>query len=185
MIRWWEALRAPQVATWQQKYRAEWDATVGDLAGGAERAVWETLLEMDRFNYHAGEKDHGAIALVLDLTKASEWVSLPVVWALATHFCFPRKILRVCGYFEHQRRVQFERCVAEPLQTITAILAGYKRSCLLLRIVLQDALSEATKIFPPLKFRVFVDDITTFMHGRNKELVHMAETVVKKLKKRS
>ena len=45
------------------------------------------------------------MVLVLDLAKAFERVSLPVVWAWATHFCFPRKILRVlCGYFEHQRR---------------------------------------------------------------------------------
>ena len=111
--------------------------------------------------YQAGEKDPGAVALVLDLAKAFERVSLLVVWAWATHFSFPRKILRVlCGYFEHQRRVQFEGCVAEPLQTITAIMPGSKWSCLLLRIVLKDALSEVTKIFRHLKLRVFVDDIT-------------------------
>ena len=81
--------------------------------------------------------------MVLDLAKASERVTLPVVWARATHFSFPRKVSRVlCGYFEHQRPVQFEGCVAEPLRTITAILPGSKWSCLLLRIVLQDALSE-------------------------------------------
>ena len=51
----------------------------------------------------------------------------PVAWAWATHFRFPRKILRVlCGYFEPQRRVQFEGCVA--------ILPGSKWSCLLPRI---------------------------------------------------
>ena len=27
LIRWWEALRAPEVAKWQQKYRVDWDAT--------------------------------------------------------------------------------------------------------------------------------------------------------------
>ena len=48
--------------------------------------------------------------------------------------------------------------MAEPLQTITATLPGSKWSYLLLRIVLQDALSKVTKIFPPLKLKVFVDD---------------------------
>ena len=43
-----------------------------------------------------------------------------------------------CGYFEHPRRVQFEDCVAEPLQTTTTIVPGSKRICLLL----QDARSE-------------------------------------------
>ena len=86
--------------------------------------------------------------MVLDLAKAFERVSLLVVWAWVTHFSFPRKILRVlCGCFEHQRRVQLEGCAAEPVRTITAILPGSKWSCLLLRIVLQDALSEVMKIF--------------------------------------
>ena len=38
--------------------------------------MWETLLEMKRFTYHAGERDQGATALVLDFAKASERVSL-------------------------------------------------------------------------------------------------------------
>ena len=91
---------------------------------------------MKRFKYQAGEKYQGAVAVVLDLAKPFERVSLLVVWAWATHFSFPRNYLRVpCGYFEHQRRVQFEGCVAEPLQTITAIHPGLTWSCLLLRIV--------------------------------------------------
>ena len=44
-ICWWEALRAPEVLRWQQRYRAGWDASDG-RNGGAERTVWETLLEM-------------------------------------------------------------------------------------------------------------------------------------------
>ena len=88
-----------------------------------------------------GRKYQGAVALVMDLAKAFERVTLLVVWAWARHFSFPRKTLRVlCGYFEHQRRVQFEGCVV-----ITAILPGSKRSCLLLLIVLQDALSDVFK----------------------------------------
>ena len=82
-----------------------------------------------------GRRRKGAVALVLDLAKAFERVGLPVV------FSFPRKILRVlCGYFEYQRRLQFEGCAAQPLKTITAILPASKWSCLLLRIVLQDSL---------------------------------------------
>ena len=85
----------------------------------------------------------------------------------ATHFSFPRKILRVpCGYFEHQRRAQFEGCVAEPLQTILAILPGSEWSCLLVRIVLQDAPSEVARIYTPLKLRVFADDITARAMGK-------------------
>ena len=140
---------------------------------------------MERFNGRAKAEDQGAVALVRGLAKAFERVSLLVVWALATHFSFPRKILRVlCRYFEHQRRLQFEGCVAEePLQAIMAILPGSKWSCFL-RIVLQDALSEVTNIYPSLKLRVFVDDITALVQGRNEDVAEMAKKkkVMKKLK---
>ena len=39
---------------------------------------------------------------------------------------------------------------------------------MLLRIVLQDALSEVTNIHPSLKLRVFVDDSTTLLKGKSK-----------------
>ena len=65
----------------------------------------------------------------------------------------------------------------------TTTLPGSKWSCLLLRIVLQDALSEVTKIYPSLKLRVFVDDIMAIVKGRNKEEV--AKNVMKKAERRS
>ena len=103
-----------------------------------------------------------------DLAKAFERVSLPVVWAWATHISFPRKIFRVLsGYFEHWRRLQFEGCVAELLKTITAILPGSKWSCLLLRILLQG---------------IFVDDITALVKGVNREVAEAAKKVMEKLK---
>ena len=80
-------------------------------------------MEMERFNGRANAEDQGAVALDLDLAKALERVSFLVVWAWATYFSFSRKILLVlCGCVEHQRRMQFEGCAAEPLTTITAIL---------------------------------------------------------------
>ena len=83
---------------------------------------WETLLETKSFDYKAGERNLGAITLVLDLTKAFERFSIPAVWTWTTHSNLLRNILRVLGgHFEHQQSVQFEGCVAEPLQAITAI----------------------------------------------------------------
>ena len=56
----------------------------------------------------SSEMDHEAITLVLDLAEAFKRDSLPVVWSSATHLKFTGTILRVlCGYFEHQRRVQW------------------------------------------------------------------------------
>ena len=42
LIRWWEALRAPEVAKWQQRNRIEWDATDG-RNGGALRVGDEEI----------------------------------------------------------------------------------------------------------------------------------------------
>ena len=59
LIDWWEALRAPEVAKWQQKYRVERDATDG-RNGGAQRTVWEVLMEMERLNRKAPAEFQGA-----------------------------------------------------------------------------------------------------------------------------
>ena len=68
-----------------------------------------------------------------------------------------------CGYFKAS--------VACTVRTITAILP---------ETVLQDALSEVTKRDSPTKLKVFEEHITAFMNGRNRELVDLAESVMKK-----
>ena len=70
----------------------------------------------------------------------------------------------------------------EPLTTITAILPGSRWSCLLPRIVLQDALSEVAKIYTPLTLKVFVDGITVLLKEKNKVVVEMAKKVMTKLR---
>ena len=82
LIRWWEALKAPE-EKWQQEDRVDWDATDG-RNGGAQQTVLDILMEMERFKEKAKEEDQGALAMVLDLAKAFERVSLPLVWAWAT-----------------------------------------------------------------------------------------------------
>ena len=86
-----------------------------------------------------------------------------------TLFNFILKIMRVlCGFFKQQRRVQFE--VADTLHTITAIFFGSKWSCLLLRVVLQDALSEVLKIYVLVMLKRFANNSKACLKGRNKEL---------------
>ena len=65
--------------------------------------------------------------------------------------------------------MQFEGCAAEPLPT-SAALPGFEWSCLPLRVVLQDALSEVSIIYTSLKLRVFVADITALVKGEIKEV---------------
>ena len=48
LVRWWEALRAPEVAKWQHKCRVQWDATDGRNGGGPANSVGD-FLDMERF----------------------------------------------------------------------------------------------------------------------------------------
>ena len=63
-FRWREWLRAPEISRWQEVHRVEWDAT-GVRNGWPGRIVWETLLEMDRFDCRAGEMDQGAVTVMI------------------------------------------------------------------------------------------------------------------------
>ena len=99
---------------------------------------------------------------------------LPVVWAWATFFSVPEKMLRVsCGLFEHLRRrsVWRVRCRVAPDHHG---LPGSKLNFMLPRIVV-PALNEVVKVYQLVKLKVFVDDITAFMERRNKELPGIGE----------
>ena len=53
LLRWWEALRAPEVAKWQQTHRIDWDVRDG-RNGGTQQTMWEVLMEVERYKYRAG-----------------------------------------------------------------------------------------------------------------------------------
>ena len=55
LIRCWDRLRAPEVPRWQGRHRGRWGATDGRNEG-AERTVWETLLDMERFDSCVGSR---------------------------------------------------------------------------------------------------------------------------------
>ena len=86
-------------------------------------------------------------------------VSPPTCGAWATHFKVSQDTASAMWSLRAPTEGP-EGCVAEPLQTITVIFPASKRSCLLLRIVLQDALREVMKVYPRMKLEVCVDDIT-------------------------
>ena len=68
--------------------------------------------------------------------------------------------------------------MTDPLQTIKAILQGSKWSCLLLRIVRQDAVSEVFKVQPTMKLKAFVDDMKLQLWGMSQEVLQAVLQVV-------
>ena len=139
LIGWLEWLRPLQVSRWQERHRVGWDAT-DERHGGAERTAWEELIYMERvFVFGAGETDQGWIALVLEVATAFERVSLTrCVRHGQRTSTFPGGVSGCCVVTSSTKwRVQFEGCVAESLQTITAFFLGSKWGSLLLRSVLR------------------------------------------------
>ena len=61
------------------------------------------------------------------------------------------------GYLEHQRRVLFEGRVADPLPDDHNHPPGLEM-VLLLRIVMQDGMSDVPNVYPQLKLRAYVND---------------------------
>ena len=84
------------------------------------------------------------VARVKRTKERSPHLSGPVVWAWPTRFDFAGKILRLCCAAILNIRGAFS----------LGVLFWSKWSCLLLRNVLQDALSEAMKVDPLLKMKV-------------------------------
>ena len=113
------------------------------------------------------------VSLVMDLAKAFERVSFLVVWAWATHFSFPEDFAGALRFFRAPEEGAVRRMCGRTVANHRGILPGSEWSCLILRILLQDALSEVLKIYPPLKLRVFVDDNTAPVKGRNKEVAEI------------
>ena len=166
LIRWWEALRAPEVAKWQQQYRVDWDATDG-RNGGAQRTVWEVLMEMERPKWKGKSTRSRSCGLGPRPSEGTRAGQPSCGLGLGDAFQLSKE--DVAG-------------AADPLTTITAILPGSEWSCSHLRIVLQDALSEVTKIYLSLKLRVFIDDITALVRGNIKQVSEMVKKVMMKLK---
>ena len=68
-----EWLRAPVVVEWKERHSVTWDAG-SKYVGGAERAGWETLLEMETLDLEEeeweGHKSIGGTTLLVESAKA-------------------------------------------------------------------------------------------------------------------
>ena len=93
--------------------------------GGAERTVWDPLLEMKRFDYETSEMKQRTITVLLDLPQILGAGQSPYCVgfgdALESH---KEDFAGVMRLLQAPAEGRFEGCVAESLQTITTILPG-------------------------------------------------------------
>ena len=151
---------------WQQRYRIEWDATDG-RNGGAQRTVWEMLMDMERFKYRVGTRRFGSGGLGSGPGEGLRAGQPSCAVGVGDALQLPKEDLasavRVLRASEAVRRMR-----GGPDHH--GYLARVKAELL--------ALSEVTRIYFPLKLIVFVDDITALLIGENKEVAVMAKKVM-------
>ena len=92
---------------------------------------------MEKYNYNVEDMNQGAVTWAV---SRRELIVYFVGILSISAGCFSKDLWQL-------------RC----RQTITAILPGSKWSVLLLRIVVQDAMSEVCKVNPQLKLHVYAD----------------------------
>ena len=124
LIRWWEALRAPEVAKWQQKCRVDWDTTDG-RNGGAQRTVWEVLMEIKGFGSGPGEGIRASqpscgLGLGDSFQLPKEDLEGAVRLFRAPEAC---RVRRVCGRAAHDNHSYLARVQVE-LLALTHCVAG-------------------------------------------------------------
>ena len=92
LTRWWEAVRAPEVAKWQQKYRVEWDATDG-RNGGAQRTVWKYCWKWRDPMEEQKKRIKVAVALVSGPSEGLRACQLPCGLGLGDALLLPKEDL--------------------------------------------------------------------------------------------
>ena len=117
-------------------------------------------------------EDWQALSLVLFMNIASA----TSVLSLCECVCVCVRVFVMCltATSSTSGGFQFEGCVAELLQTITTILLDRNG------VVCSFAL--CCKMFREVMKKVFMDNITAFLEGRNKELADIAEKVLRAMR---
>ena len=160
IIRIWERCRRPIVHAW----RATVSRSYNWAAKGRnpEDAVWRQALKGE---VAKSEGLESASALV-DLVKAFEMVKLELVWMAGLRLHFPPDILRLTmETFALARRLVLDSAVADPVHTLSAVLAGSSFATDALFILLVRTCDGILLEHPTVELCTFVDDITLTCTG--------------------
>jgi hypothetical protein len=180
LIRLWEAARQEELDKWQRQIEKEWDAT--RLLGGAEEAALEALVRHEAADGGAAGVDVAAASVLMDLVKAFETVSLRIAWGWCLRWGMNPTVLAVVfQYFALPRRVLVDGCASSPVATATAIPAGSKWCCQILKAMRIHPLGNLMRWCPTLRAKVWVDDLKLTAFGRVESLGQLFPQVVQRL----
>ncbi len=160
MVRLWEKVRRPVVATWRLKVQRPFDCMATGVP--CEQAVFEQTVR-DEALQHRGNV---SATVLLDVVKAFEGVLLSHVYDAAVTLGFPMAVLRLaleaCAAL---RYLSFERSVAKPVATLSAIIAGGTYATDFLAMVLIHPLDHVLSKYSGVIAYTVVDDVTLRAEG--------------------
>ncbi len=160
LVRFWEKLRKPLVLLWREKVKRPYDAVMTRTP--CEQFVYEQSVRDEA----AQQRGDSSASCLLDIEKAFERVPLEHVYREGRRLGFPLAILRLileaCAF---ARYVTFERAVALPVSTLTAIIAGGAFATDMLFLVLVQPLDDVLVAFPAVRIYTVVDDVTIRAEG--------------------
>ena len=173
----WERVRKPVLLRWRQRYSREYNwMTQGK---GAERAVWAQSVEEEAARFD-GRK---STAVLVDLVKAFEQVTLVSVWGAGIRAGFHPDMLRLgmelCLF---RRRLVYRRAMSETtVSTQTAILAGLGIATDLMFLKLVKPLDQLQSEFICLRMFLIADDLRLGVQHQDEEvLIRTTDKVTKR-----
>ena len=119
VVRLWERVRKPVIREWAARNQKDYDWAARD------RSVEATTWTQSLYDEAATQEGLTSPAVFFDLTKAFEMIKLEDVWYVGRRAKFPENILRLvmesCAFAIW---LFFRKQMAEPVHTLSAILAG-------------------------------------------------------------
>ena len=173
----WERVRKPVLLRWRQQYTREYNWM--SRGRGAERAVWAQSVEEEAARFE-GKK---STAVLVDLVKAFEQVTLGSVWEAGVKANFPVHILRLgmemCMF---RRRLVYRRAMSEEtVSTATAILAGLGVATDFMFLKLVRPLDQLQIEFPSLRMFLVADDVRLGVQHHNEDvLIRKTDQIAKR-----
>ena len=160
LVRLWERARSPIVQKWRANVTRHYNWAAKGRSPQA--AVWLQAFKAE----FAAAKGLCSAAALLDLVKAFEMVRLELVWARGLELGFPALILRmVMEIFSFTRRLLLTGAVSDPIDTLSAILAGSGFATDAMFIVLIKPCDTLVRELPASELCLFVDDLTLHVTG--------------------
>ena len=160
LVRLWERARSLIIQKWRAGVARHYNWAAKGRSPQA--AVWLHAFKAEA----ASAKGICSAAGLLDLVKAFEMVRLELVWFRGLELGFPALILRmVLEIFSFTRRLLLSGAVSDPVDTLSAILAGSGFATDAMFIVLIKPCDTLVKEIPASDLCLFVDDLTVHVVG--------------------